>query len=66
MHDTYAGHRNAVDFVAEDGHEFVEIWQQVVGILAIQSQSLRADGESRLLRQSIKLDDWIMMRSVLG
>ena len=39
MHDTYAGHKNAVDFVAQDGHEFVEIWQQSVGILVILSQS---------------------------
>lgn len=39
MHDTYAGHRNAVDFVAEDGHEFVEIWQQVVSFSEFQCRS---------------------------
>lgn len=33
MHDTYAGHKNVADFVAEDGHEFVELWQQKVGTL---------------------------------
>lgn len=33
MHDTYVGHKNAADFVAEDGHECVEIWQQRVSIL---------------------------------
>jgi hypothetical protein len=31
MHDTYIGHKNVADFVAEDGHEFVEICQQKVG-----------------------------------
>jgi hypothetical protein len=31
MHDTYVGHKNVADFVAEDGHEFVEICQQKVG-----------------------------------
>lgn len=33
MHDTYAGHKNAADFVAEDGHVFVEIWRQRVGVM---------------------------------
>ena len=33
MHDTYVGHKNVVDFVAEDGHKFVELWQQKVGTL---------------------------------
>lgn len=40
MHDTYAGHRNAVDFVAEDGHEFVEIWQQGLVIRKSMSELL--------------------------
>jgi len=33
MHDTYAGHKNVADFVAEDGHQFVEIWKEKVGTL---------------------------------
>ena len=33
MRDTYVGHKNAADFVAEDGRECVEIWQHRVGIL---------------------------------
>lgn len=30
MHDTYAGHQDVADFVAEDGHQFVEIWKRKV------------------------------------
>lgn len=33
MRDTYVGHKNAADFVAEDGRKCVEIWQHRVGIL---------------------------------
>ncbi|KAM0706159.1 hypothetical protein Q7P35_006708 [Cladosporium inversicolor] len=40
MHDTYAGHKNAADFVAEDGHVFVEIWRQRWRIKARQDQYL--------------------------
>lgn len=35
MHDTYVGHKNVAGFAADDGHEFVEIWQQKVGTLDI-------------------------------
>lgn len=33
MHDTYAGHQDVADFVAEDGHQFVEIWKRTVSNL---------------------------------
>jgi hypothetical protein len=35
MHDTYVSHKNVAGFAADDGHEFVEIWQQKVGNLDI-------------------------------
>lgn len=33
MHDTYAGHKDVTEYVAEDGQEFVEIWQRRVCVL---------------------------------
>jgi hypothetical protein len=68
MHDTYIGHKNVADFIAEDGHEFFEIWQRKVGTpdhshVILLSQT---DNGSQPSSNCVKPGHWTMTKSVLG